>query len=320
MKSPNLPALKTNCLEQAKAFTSRVWAKHESTVPVAEDFASDISRVPLGGSHFCTVACASPIQVVIDGCSLRSFLYLPLTGSMEIRTNGETFHAVPGGPVLMPAKLAYDFSATPIHCVVLELREERLRNELDALGITGAKIPPVAWPTDAPDAHALAALVQFMRLELTAEHKVPLSPTHLRRLESLLICCLARILAERLGNRVTRDHLIGRRTPEEIAAWLRPRIHQELDLSELAAFAGLSRRSLQRRFLQHFHSGPAVYFRELRLDAAHAELNRPTCRMSVTEVAMAFLFDHLGRFSAAYRRKFGEKPSETLGRHKHDRH
>jgi AraC-like DNA-binding protein len=40
--------------------------------------------------------------------------------------------------------------------------------------------------------------------------------------------------------------------------------------------------------------------------------DRPEWR--VTRTALAFGFAHLGRFSASYRRMFGETPSETLRR------
>jgi transcriptional regulator GlxA family with amidase domain len=97
---------------------------------------------------------------------------------------------------------------------------------------------------------------------------------------------------------------------------LKRRVSQAIDLSELAKYAGLSIRSLERRFLQYFHRSPAAYLKELRLDATHAKLSQPACRMSVTEVALAFHFEHLGRFSTSYRQKFGEKPSATLNRTK----
>jgi AraC-like DNA-binding protein len=35
---------------------------------------------------------------------------------------------------------------------------------------------------------------------------------------------------------------------------------------------------------------------------------------SVSEVAFAYGFEHLGRFSIAYRARFGESPRETLRR------
>jgi transcriptional regulator GlxA family with amidase domain len=45
-----------------------------------------------------------------------------------------------------------------------------------------------------------------------------------------------------------------------------------------------------------------------RLALLHAN---PPCN-SVTSIAMAYGFTQLGRFSVAYRRAFGETPSQTL--------
>jgi AraC-like DNA-binding protein len=56
-----------------------------------------------------------------------------------------------------------------------------------------------------------------------------------------------------------------------------------------------------------------VHLRELRLDHVHAELavgdpDGPT----VSAVGQRWGFPHAGRFAAAYKRKFGRSPSETL--------
>jgi AraC-like DNA-binding protein len=49
--------------------------------------------------------------------------------------------------------------------------------------------------------------------------------------------------------------------------------------------------------------------RQARLDAAHRCLRQGG--QTVTEVAYAHGFEHLGRFSAYYRERFGELPSVT---------
>lgn len=83
----------------------------------------------------------------------------------------------------------------------------------------------------------------------------------------------------------------------------------------LASEVGLSVRSLQEGFRRHFEMPPSVYLRRVRLERVREML---TCAepgsVSVHEVARRCGFLHMGRFSAAYRDVFGERPSDTLRR------
>ncbi|MCF6424129.1 MULTISPECIES: AraC family transcriptional regulator [Amycolatopsis] len=90
---------------------------------------------------------------------------------------------------------------------------------------------------------------------------------------------------------------------------------QPLTLSQLAAVAGVSVRSLQAGFRRHLGTSPSQYLRFVRLDRARADLQRagdaPT---TVTDVALRWGFTHVPRFAALYRDRFGELPSQTLRR------
>ena len=89
---------------------------------------------------------------------------------------------------------------------------------------------------------------------------------------------------------------------------------QAIRVDELAALAGVSIRSLQLGFKEHFGMSPMQYLRQIRLDKARADLLDTSGKTpSVTEVALRWGF-HQGRFSALYRQRFGETPSQTLGR------
>jgi AraC-like DNA-binding protein len=82
---------------------------------------------------------------------------------------------------------------------------------------------------------------------------------------------------------------------------------------EIAMAAGLSPRGLQQSLRRHLDQTPGELLRQVRLDGAHAELRRADRdEVSVAEIARAWGFGHLGRFSAAYRVRFGELPSESL--------
>ncbi len=84
-----------------------------------------------------------------------------------------------------------------------------------------------------------------------------------------------------------------------------------LELAGIAAAAEVSERTLLSAFRQFRGTSPMQYLRELRLAEAHRALKGTTCHASVAEIALDCGFTHLGRFAGAYRKRFGELPSET---------
>jgi AraC-like DNA-binding protein len=80
-------------------------------------------------------------------------------------------------------------------------------------------------------------------------------------------------------------------------------------VTDLAVAAGSSVRRLQEAFAEHLELAPMTYLRNVRLD--HCRRLLAEGRGSVTDVAQECGFTHLGRFSAAYRERFGELPSQT---------
>jgi AraC-like DNA-binding protein len=81
----------------------------------------------------------------------------------------------------------------------------------------------------------------------------------------------------------------------------------------LAAEAGISIRSLSRAFEKKYGLGPMAFVRQRRLDACFAQLQGSDREATtVTEVAMAYGFWHMGKFAIAYRNTFGESPSASL--------
>lgn len=85
----------------------------------------------------------------------------------------------------------------------------------------------------------------------------------------------------------------------------------KVSLSGLAREAGVSRRTLQRRFAAILGRSPHAVVQQLRLAAARQTL-RGNGAPSVLETALRHGFEHPGRFAIAYARAFGEAPSSTL--------
>lgn len=86
-----------------------------------------------------------------------------------------------------------------------------------------------------------------------------------------------------------------------------------ITIAEVAAELSVSVRSLQAGFREWRNGTPHLFLREIRLRRVHEALSAGH-EENVTDVALRFGFSHLGRFSAYYETKFGERPSATLRR------
>jgi AraC-like DNA-binding protein len=78
--------------------------------------------------------------------------------------------------------------------------------------------------------------------------------------------------------------------------------------------AGVSSRTVYRVFDRLYGEPPLRRLRRASLESVRRRLEAGRPGDSVTSAAFDWGFDHLGRFAAAYRRHFGEAPSETLRR------
>jgi AraC-like DNA-binding protein len=83
-----------------------------------------------------------------------------------------------------------------------------------------------------------------------------------------------------------------------------------LSLPELARQVGVSDRTLQRGFQTLFNTTVVGYLIQRRLEAAERLLRQSD--LKVTEVANLVGYEHLGQFSAAFKRQFGITPSQCL--------
>ncbi|MFP4262836.1 MAG: GlxA family transcriptional regulator [Halomonas sp.] len=94
---------------------------------------------------------------------------------------------------------------------------------------------------------------------------------------------------------------------EEVATLMEANLQEPLALDELARYAGLSRRQLERLFQRYVGCPPLKYYLELRL--ARARLLLQQTHMPITEVALACGFVSAPHFTKCYHDHFGHSPS-----------
>jgi transcriptional regulator GlxA family with amidase domain len=96
-----------------------------------------------------------------------------------------------------------------------------------------------------------------------------------------------------------------------VQRWIDAHLDQDITLDRLCAVAGIGPRALQRSLLAARGQSPHELVTSRRLAVARRLLESGSSRVVVSKVALDCGFSHLGRFAAAYRRIYGESPSET---------
>lgn len=129
----------------------------------------------------------------------------------------------------------------------------------------------------------------------------------------------ATLLAEQPHNQAgaepPRRQAVLPRHVRRVQEHLRAHAHEPITATQLAEVAGCSLRSLYSGFQAFCGMSPMQYLRDLRLDGVRADLLAGQGETSVSSAALRWGFGHLGRFSAEYKARFGEAPSQTLRSH-----
>jgi AraC-like DNA-binding protein len=87
---------------------------------------------------------------------------------------------------------------------------------------------------------------------------------------------------------------------------------EPITISDIVAQCGCSRRALFSAFRRFRGYTPMQFLADARLKTAREALFCASQSDTVSSIAYACGFSHPGRFSDAYRRRFGESPSETM--------
>jgi len=139
-------------------------------------------------------------------------------------------------------------------------------------------------------------------------HRHRLVVTHI---EQLVAATLLSVHAHNYAHAApARSSAVLPRHVRKVQEYLDAHAHEPIRAEQLAQVAGVSLRSLYAGFKEFCGVSPMQYLKDLRLERARAELLAGSG--SVGSIALRWGFGHLGRFSADYRARFGESPSESL--------
>jgi AraC-like DNA-binding protein len=259
----------------------------------------------------------------ISTATVRSACYpwyavcLPISGRIRITSNGESaVVADRGGAVVSPGRpVSVEYGSDDCEMETLLFEPLAIERELGAL-LGHSASSPVDFDLQLPDVAGTAfhRALQLVQDELRSPMGLATVPTMAAGLGRLVIAGLLMSHRSNYSDELSRPAGVeGPRAIRSAVALIDRRPAEVETVADIAKAVGLSVRALDEGFRRHVGTSPMAYLRQVRLARAHDELVASDADVTTaTVIAYNWGFWNYGRFAAAYRRRYGCTPSETL--------
>lgn len=220
--------------------------------------------------------------------------------------------SAPTGPsavVILPPAWEWSRSSPAGDVLALQVEANALRDELQALRpATGGRWARRLVTQDL--APAQRAQLLAAAAAVASATRPGSDPQQLALAEARMLAQTARLMPDPPTG-LSPDGISEQRV-RDVEGWIEANLAEPITLGVLCRVAGVGARCLQRAFEQRRGLSPLRFVAERRLAASHRALLRAGPGASVTGIALANGFDHVGRFTQLYRDVIGELPSRTL--------
>jgi AraC-like DNA-binding protein len=269
--------------------------------------------IVLGGDRYAT-----QVDIGGDGRNAYSFTAMIRGKATVIQnkietnfsgTRGVVFRGAPGTRMLtgdLNARASLWIAAGALEHALEAMVGERLPRPLEFT-------PLIDWTGGL--AASLRGQIDFLIREATRRDGAADNPVALASLTDLIMTLVLRGLPHNYLDRLAAARFGAvpaymRRADE----FMRARAAAPIRMEEVAAAAGCSVRTLNAVFRRFRGTTPLTALHAIRLDQVHAELECRSSDASIAVISRCYGFTNPGRFAAAYRRRFGVSPLETVRR------
>ncbi|WP_460274457.1 AraC family transcriptional regulator [Celeribacter sp. ULVN23_4] len=310
------PLFASDDLDEARNAVARVYCDHRLETIGSSRFAARHNRLS-GGCLSVNVMTYGTKTLIAPGALERFYLFqFPLSGHASV-SNGDNSHEIGGGRsgVLNPdaeTRMIWDENCAQL---LVQIDRDALNAAAQAeYGLPAGHVLRFQGANDmrGSEGRAFLGLLDFVMREADRGGVMLGSETLLgKQLERTLMVGLLETQAHNLSRASDDQTAPMPRVMRLAESYMRENLYEPIMIEDIARAAGTSVRGLQAAFRARGRS-PMSRLRDLRLEQAWEELSNPAPETSVTDVATALGFFHLGRFAEYYRKKFGCSPVETL--------
>lgn len=256
-------------------------------------------------------------EVLIDPGRLEDFflIHIPVNGSSQIRCGNQRFLSTPNNASLvsptLPLEILWEANSAD---VILRIERARMdKHCAQHLGLAQLEKPLEFQPNlqlDTPAGQYFLKLLGLLADNMQSPYPQLQQAMVFEQFESTLFNALLYGQPHNLNMQVPVQ-AIAPFYIKRVEDYIQTHTADSITIESLAARAGVSARTLFSGFQRYRGISPMDYLRQVRLDRVRQALLDERQMQSITELAMHWGFNHMGRFAIDYKRRFGESPSET---------
>ena len=242
---------------------------------------------------------------------------IPSNDAMKVRWRG-TDHSGENLMLFRPGSDLDSISDSRFHVFTVSIEEELLASAAGPRGLTSFEQLDAGSDVIAcsdPVRYRLRQLAaDLMETAMARPDRIG-DPSFRQALEGELV---GEILDTVVGSPAIKKRPMARtrsRVLRKAVEIINDRAHEPVSISEVEQLSGASTRTLRYAFQESFGVSPKQYLQAFRLNRVRRQLRETRQGVeSISEVANAWGFWHMGQFAKDYRKMFGELPSGTLAR------
>ncbi|MBA4501340.1 AraC family transcriptional regulator [Marinobacterium marinum] len=261
------------------------------------------------------------VTVKVEDLSNSYSISLPLSGYQELScAEGNVQSNITSGVIISPAA-PYELNISG-NCrkTLVRISRQAMKVGLEAmLGRITDKPLIFEAKMDAKVGSSSAwwRTIRYIESELGNPDSLYNSPAFIRDIEQALIKGILTSQPHNYSDDVKKA--LRNNLPSYLVKtidYLKEHARNDINMDDIEWISGVSRNKLYSDFKRHIGIPPTAYLKRIRMEGVRSDIIKPTGSENISSIALGWGFTHLGRFSADYKKFFGETPSETLAKSK----
>lgn len=309
-------------VDESQESVSNIFWKHRLQLLNTNDhFSTKVNEAAIGESSLVYISYGAAVSIDTAQLTGSFLIQVPIVGNAEITVdnNKENINSVLASVISPNQSMKMKLSD---NCGFFTVRLSQTKIEQVLSTLIGHELQePLIFThlfdLSTPEGKSWLHAVNFarMQLEFALDRKqaTPIS----KQMEETLCLMLLQLSDHNYQNRLHNEtYRVLPYSIKKAKDYIHDNIHQPISLGQLTQVTGIAPATLNKHFSNFMGQSPIKYVLNEKLKAVNIILNSNELDLSVTDIALNFGFNHLGRFSEYYKRKFGELPSDTCRRAK----